>query len=106
MRYTVSMALAANITDNNEFVNDERVRRGTITLDTSYPTGGSAFTPALFGLNVIKLLKIDSLSNDGATLCAVDVANAKVKCFSALSTEVANTTNLSAKSVQFEVVGQ
>lgn len=100
------MAIAVVTTVDNEFLGDERVRRGRITLDTSYPTGGSAYTAALFNLNTLRQLKIHAVSSDGATLVVNDETNLKLKCFSALGTEVVNATNIAAKTVQFEAIGQ
>src|SRR6516225_4880446 len=77
----------------------------TITGDTSYPTNGTALTAAQLGLSTVAYAIVtlvgSSGSNNAAVGAAYDVANAKLKCFSATDgagcpvAETANTTNLS-----------
>jgi hypothetical protein len=76
------------------------------TGPTSYPTGGEACAPADFGMgNLVK--GIEGIASDGASLRFVwwNPTTNKLLWFSDGTTQVVNGTNLSAFSVQFEVVG-
>lgn len=67
---------------------------GTFAFDSSYPTGGESIT------DIYDMFRscngVIFQGSDGTRLFAVDHTNKKVKAFSALGTEVANATDLSA----------
>src|SRR5206468_9589407 len=65
--------------------------------DTSYPTGGSSFTPAMLGLTEIHHVDFTNEAT-GASLAAYDYAAQKMKTFTAFGTETTNATNQSAKT--------
>lgn len=102
------MAATASISTRTVF-GDQQVKFATVTLDSSYPTGGEAVTPALFELTQINEVIIHSTSV--ATKRAVwDSANSKIKLFvedgtSGIEAEAANTSDQSAVSVQVIVFG-
>jgi hypothetical protein len=71
-----------------------KVAMGTFDFDSSYPTGGESIA------DIYNLFRscdgVVFQATDGTRLYAVDHAAQKVKAFTALATEVANATNLSA----------
>jgi len=87
------------------------VRTGTITLDSSYPTGGEALAAAAFGIDNIDFV---SFGGAGGYVLEYDYANAKVMAwygdFNAVADgaliEVPNTTDLSTVSAHFVLVGR
>ncbi len=88
------MALTFTINDQTVWGN-KHVIMATIALDSSYPTGGEAVTAANFGLNTIERFLIQTVT-DGTRLYSFDAANSKIQAWTALATEVTNTTDLSA----------
>lgn len=81
----------------------EKTRRGTINLGV-YVTGGVPVTPGLFHLKTIDRLEINPSYVNGQ-LYSYDRANAKVKAFSAVGTEQAQT-DISANLARFEASGK
>lgn len=101
----MAVVVGKNTTQTLSFVAGDRVLMIVdVTGDTSYPTGGSALTASQFGLD--ELQHIEGAEPTGGTLIAFDAANVKLKAFSAVGTEVVNTTNLSAKVFRCLVVGK
>ena len=97
--------MAATVTTIRKGVNgDQRYWQGTITGDTSYPTGGYAITAAQVGMNTIQSGIAD---NDTAAsrLSSWDQTNKKLKLFTALSTEAANASNQSTITVPVFLFG-
>jgi hypothetical protein len=106
--------MAATITFDNRttgskqsgrlFSGSEKVRRGTGNLGI-YATNGVAVTAATFGLRTLNHVDISS-ATDGSTLFVWDAANGKIKAFSAVGTEVTNSTDISSKTFRFEAKGR
>lgn len=91
-------------------VGNRRCWRGTVTFDSSYPTGGEAIAPGDLGFSVaIETVLIGS--NDEAGVSARwDQANSKVLLFdendtSGVEAQFANTGNASANVVTLEAYG-
>lgn len=100
-----------------ELVGRERVVRATVTFDSSYPTGGEAFTAAQLGLTSLKNVYA-SAGLGSSTTGYVPVWNRSVSSPLLLVLmgdndnasdgpliEVANTTDLSGFVCQVEAVG-
>lgn len=77
---------------------------GSITGPASYTTGGNVPTPSDYGLIQIDFISIAS-SVDGTTFGAWDVANGKLKIFTADATEAANASDQSAQVYAVTVWG-
>jgi len=83
---------------------------GRVTFDASYPTGGEAYTPSLFGLQ--KIIRLVPFPANGY-VPEDDKANQKIKMYyadydavaDAALIEVANATNLSAVTITVMVWG-
>lgn len=70
----------------------------TVTLDTSYPTGGTAITAAQLGLSTLTTIVPNSASTaTGTWFLGWNQATSKLMAFTATATETANTTNMSAQ---------
>jgi hypothetical protein len=105
------MGLTISITDKLVFGN-KKVRLGTVTFDSSYPTGGEAYTAGLFGLSKLRKVRVDP---KGGYTFDVDTANSTIKVFGvridSTSTgiirqeEMSNGTDLSSVVAEFEVYG-
>lgn len=77
-----------------------------VTGDTSYPTGGTAITAAQFGLSNLDTVNIcGGISNVGSRLVSWNQTTGKLQWWSALTTEITNTTNLSADFIVVEAIG-
>ncbi len=85
---------------------DMKLVHCTITLDTSYPTGGEAITAANFGLDSIHTVIPYPTDQSGTYIPVWDSANSKLKMMSALGTEVADLTDLSTVKVDVLVIGK
>ncbi len=79
---------------------------GTITMDSSYPTGGEAVTPGLFKGGAIRRLNL--FASTTGIVPAWDSTNSKVMAFWVDTTvdgaalgEVANSTNLATTVFPF-----
>lgn len=84
-------------------------RRCTVTkvvFDSSYPTGGEPLTAAQLGLRTVTHAhaQVQVAGTGSVTNVFYDVANQKLKAFTAAA-EVANTTDLSAVTVQVTAYG-
>ena len=78
------------------------------TGPSAYATGGEAATPASFGLGTIVVASFTpALDATGVNtrVVAWNAVTQKVQWFSAPGTEVANGTDLSGYSCQFEIIG-
>lgn len=87
---------------------DDKVVFATVTFDSSYPTGGEALGISDFAgvLRQIDWVQVPA-ANDGATrLVTWDRANAKLKLYTALSTEATNASNQSTISIDVVVYGK
>lgn len=105
------MAASSSITWASEVPGTRREVRGTVTFDSSYPTGGEAVTLAQLGLTRLDWLSVDTTDGyvpawDGSTTAP------KIKLYWVDTTtdgaplaEVASTTDASAVVVRFHAVG-
>jgi hypothetical protein len=83
------------------------------TCGTSYTTGGESVTIAIVAAAVsggldaslasIVHVQVGGVTEDGVNLISYDVTNSKVQAWTALTTEVAATTDLSADAKRFPV---
>jgi hypothetical protein len=97
------MAVSVSVpTDGIDVFGKLRVRRGTVTFDSSYPTGGEAVTAGSFGLSEIEFLLVIGTRGSGYVVEFVP-STSKLKALWVDTTvdgaplaEVANTTDLSA----------
>jgi hypothetical protein len=83
---------------------------GDLTLDNSYPTGGYAVTPALFG-HRNSVTSIDTTVTAGGYTLLFVPSTSKVKAFrvGAINSplaEVPNATDLSAEVARLHVTGK
>lgn len=100
------MAVTVAITDHGT-LGKQRTVQGTITFDSSYPTGGEAFDPGLIGL--VRVSSFFFEMEDGF-LFKWDAANEKILAFesgtaSAALDEQDAATDLSGAVVRFLAVG-
>lgn len=88
----------------------ERATYGTITFDSSYPTGGEAYTNREMGLGTINSLQLEQ---DDGYIPYWDNTNSKIKLFWAdydavadgALIEVADTTDVSSVIVKWRAWG-
>lgn len=102
------MALTITSTDprgGTDVEGSRRVWRGTITFDSSYPTGGEAIAAADFGLAQLHHVQVSAVGRAGARLVTWDNANSKLQVWTALGTEGGNGTDQSATIVAVTAVG-
>lgn len=88
---------------------DKKVVSGLVTFDSSYPTGGEAYTAALFGFDqVLHHVEVEgvTLTGSGGRLIVNDHANKKLKLFTAMSTEAANASDQSAVTARVTAYGE
>lgn len=98
------MALSFSITDQT-VVGDQRRVVATVTFDSSYPTGGEAVTPSNFGLQSIRNVE-PAVPVAGSRLVAWDGTNSKLKVFTAIGTEAADTSDQSTIIAPVVVYGK
>lgn len=106
------MAVAITVSSRQN-VGREKELRGTLALDSSYPTGGEAVDFNSVGLTQVKDLAVDPVSGYVFTVAAGSgPSSRKVLAYvtgassGAVLAEVANTTDLSAlTAVPFRVRG-
>lgn len=82
---------------------------GTVSFDSSYPTGGEAFTPADFGLSRLDFLYVSGANGyvstwDGSTSAPKILLYRQTAATGALA-EVPNTTNVSTVTCRFRAIG-
>jgi hypothetical protein len=105
------MAASSSITWASEVPGTRREVRGTITFDSSYPTGGEAVTLAQLGLTRLDWLSVET--TDGYVPAWDSSTSApKVKLFWVDTTtdgaplaEVTATTNVATVVVRFHATG-
>lgn len=106
------MALSYSLDGPVQYEGTKRVVRGTITFDSSYPTGGEAVTVASLGL--VKLEDLTLSGDDGYVLRWNRSASSPLilaymgdnnNASDGPLIEVANTTDLSAVVTRFTAVG-
>lgn len=85
---------------------DRKVWFGTITFDSSYPTGGELLVPADFGFDVQVDAVISLGSQLGNRYVAWDPSTDKLRLYTALGTEAGNTTDQSTIVVAVMVIGR
>lgn len=96
--------------DYEGVVGSRKVWRGTVTLDSSYPTGGEALAVGDFNFSVAIEHLIPHSANTATYRPVWDAANSKLKMFvedgtSGIEAEVADTTDLSSVTVEVEATG-
>lgn len=82
---------------------------GTVTFDSSYPTGGEPFVPAEFGLSRLDWLQVAGASGylavwDGSVSAPKILLYRQDETTGALA-EVPNTTNVSTVTVRVRAIG-
>ena len=105
------MAASISVTYGPEVPGNRKVVHGTVTFDSSYPTGGEAVTLADLGLN--RLDWLETLTTDGfVPAWDGSVSAPKVKLFwvdtttdGAALAEVVSTTNVATTVVRFRATG-
>lgn len=112
--YTCGMAVTVSLNPPTVF-GDAKVASGTVTFDSSYPTGGEPLTAATLGMNSIFVFLPAGPARDadGAVTVSYDHTNSKVFAYWVDTTtdgaemfEVTDTTNLSGYSFRFLAVGR
>jgi hypothetical protein len=105
------MAASSSITWASEVPGTRREVRGSVTFDSSYPTGGEAVTLAQLGLTRLDWLSVETTDGyvpawDGST------SSPKIKLFwvdtttdGAALAQVPSTTDVSAVVVRFHATG-
>lgn len=83
------------------FLGGEKIRRGTLQLGV-YATNGIAVAASDFKLKTLRSLYI---GHNTGTVYEWDKANGKIKAYSGALAEVANTTDISARTPQFVALG-
>ena len=86
------------------FSGSEKVRRGTGNLGV-YATGGVSAPAASFNLRSLDHVDV-APSLDGTTIYVWDKQNGKIKAFSAVGTEVSNSTDISSKTFRYMALGK
>jgi hypothetical protein len=105
------MAASVSVTYGPEVPGNRKVVHGTVTFDSSYPTGGEAVSLANLGLN--RLDWLECLTTDGFVPAWDGSTSApKIKLFwvdttvdGAALAEVTATTDASAVVVRFRATG-
>lgn len=81
-----------------------RLWAGTITGDTSYPTGGYDISALWTGFRSVDFCS-SGLTDDGTKLYRVDKTNRKVLIYTALGTEAIAASNQSTAVISLEIAG-
>lgn len=103
------MALSVTI-DDRDVWGSHQVRWGRITFDSSYPTGGEAIAAADFQLAELKNVVVHSA--DVATYRPVwDQSASKILLYiedgtSGIEAQAANTSDQSAVTIEYQVIGK
>lgn len=93
------------VTNHATVMGDVKVRFVTITMDSSYPTGGEAVAKTDFALDSA-ILHIQVADNTGGNTVHWDKANSKLLVYTADGTQATNGSNQSAVSCSAIVVGK
>lgn len=89
--------------DRRTVMGDRRVSFARITFDASYPTGGEAFTPGMFGMTQIDAVVQHNISTHSV---AYSATTGKLLAYTVASAaQVADTTDLSAITVDVVIYG-
>lgn len=102
------MATAA-ISFGPEVPGNRKQSVGTITFDSSYPTGGEAFVPAEFGLDRLDFLFVSGANGyvaawDGSASAPKVLLYRQTAATGALA-EVPNATNVATVTCRFHAIG-
>jgi hypothetical protein len=98
---TISFAFIPTGDTSPKIPGTRRTSKVTVTLDSSYPTGGYSLTAATFGYSTILSVFVANTSTGKPCFWT----GSKLKVFSAIGTEVSNATDLSAETVILELGG-
>jgi len=92
---------------NFSVAGNKRRTIGTVTFDTSYPTGGEAVTANQVGMGKIEqfLIAFPVSSTPAIRAADYDYTNDKLRVYGENFAEIANATDLSTFSCKFEAVG-
>jgi hypothetical protein len=103
------MAVSVTLDQRPKVVGDEMRSRATVTLDSSYPTGGEPLTPRELGLRYVNFALCTVSAVGGSVNVAqvhYDKANEKLKLFDETPAEVANAADVSGIKVQVIAFGK
>lgn len=97
------------ITLGPEVPGSRKEAHGTITFDSSYATGGEAFTPADFGLSRLDFLMVSGATGyvaawNGSTSAPKVLLYRQTAATGALA-EVPSTTDVSTVTCRFKAIG-
>ena len=86
---------------------DKKVSYGSITFDSSYPTGGEAITAAQLGLSKLSHLQVGHANTTATRLITWNrsTSAAKLLVYTALSTEATNASDQSTVIVSYIAIG-
>lgn len=103
------MAVSTSVTLGPEVPGNRKESRGTVTFDSSYPTGGEAVVVSDLGLTRLDWLSVSAGNGylpvwDGSTTSPKVLMYRQSAATGAL-TEVPATTDLSATSIKFFAIG-
>jgi len=103
------MAVSVTLDQRPKAVGDEMRSRATVTMDSSYPTGGEPLTARELGLRYVNYA-LCTISAVGGTVNVVqahyDKENSKLKLFDETPAEVANAADVSNIKVQVIAFGK
>ena len=86
-------------------VGSRRVWRGTVTFDSSYPTGGEALVPGDFGFN-LDIENVQIIADRGTETVQWDRANSKILVHTADGTQATNASDQSAVTATVVATGR
>lgn len=103
------MAVSVSISLGPEVPGNRKEARGSVTFDSSYPTGGEAITVSDLGLTRLDWLSVSAGNGylpvwDGS-LTSPKVLMYRQSAATGALTEVPATTDLSATSIKFFAIG-
>lgn len=100
------MTVALTTKTANHVLGDERMTVTDVVLDTSYPTGGYAITPAQLGFNVVVhgISGVKVAGAGGIVNAHYLPSTGKLVCYTATA-EIASATDVSAETVQITAFG-
>ena len=81
-----------------------RITQGQIAMSASYATNGDTISPGDVGLTELKTLMLQPFKTP--RLFEFDAVNSKIKSYTALGTEVVNTTDLHLVVLDFVAFGK
>lgn len=103
--------MAASVTVNERTVlGNQRVTFSTVTMDSSYPTGGESVTPAQLGLdsvsNAITNIKSIGSTTGNVAYTVYDISNEKVVVYDEGHAQVTSADDLSSLVVNITAFGK